>query len=422
MPIENSFQHDDLSRKNPGDRITFCEVMTGVQPESPAWSDAMAGLGTHLSQAGVRAVLFLHGSILGSDVFGMQRLDEVGGLKRGYSRGVAGLDALLAAMREESNGLAGPHGLNPPLANDDATKKLLDDQACDAGNFTGAYVESFRKAVNKKGPKPIACFRDLWSCEHHHLGRAIASCVLLDRLRLLVAEQKLGTGDRLLIQVHGQAGLILALVSNFLYPSPITGQKKLFELLMSFAQQSQDRHLPSVIQRIEPLLASNTLLNGAMLDVVTFGTPVRYGWDPSGLGRLLHIVNHRNLRTDGKSWLSKMELPQITMEMPIAWGGDYVQQLAVAGSDAVPTNDAAKAAKKALWELVEPFDGFERWLECARRTVRIPSEGLGILADYKDSTGSTNVRDHYFGHAVYTRLNTMLFNTTEIVQALYQSP
>ena len=114
-----------------------------------------------------------------------------------------------------------------------------------------------------------------------------------------------------------------------------------------------------------------------------------------------------------------MELPQITMEMPIAWGGDYIQELAVAGSDAVPTTEPAKSANKALWEMVEPFDGFERWLECARRAVRIPSEGLGILADYQDSTGSTNVRDHYYGHAAYTRLNAMLFNQTTIVRALY---
>ena len=177
--------------------------------------------------------------------------------------------------------------------------------------------------------------------------------------------------------------------------------------------------MTSTIQRVSPLLLDGTLLNGAMLDIVTFGMPVRYGWDPSGLGKLLHIVNHRNMRTDGKTWLSKMELPQITMEMPIAWGGDYVQELAVAGSDAVPVTDTAKAANKALWELVEPFDGFERWLECARRAVRIPSEGLGILADYKDSTGSTNVRDHYYGHAAYTRLNAMLFNTTTIVRTLY---
>jgi hypothetical protein len=114
-----------------------------------------------------------------------------------------------------------------------------------------------------------------------------------------------------------------------------------------------------------------------------------------------------------------MELPQITMEMPIAWGGDYVQQLAVAGTDAVPATEAAKAANKALWELVEPYDGFERWVECARRAVRCPSEGLCLLADYKDSTGSTNARDHYYGHAAYTRLDSMLFNTTAIVSRLY---
>jgi hypothetical protein len=93
--------------------------------------------------------------------------------------------------------------------------------------------------------------------------------------------------------------------------------------------------------------------------------------------------------------------------------------LAVAGSDAVPTTEATKAANKAVWELVEPYDGFERWLENARRAVRFPSEGRCLLVDYKDSTGSTNVRDHYYGHAAYTRLNAMLFNTTEIVRTLY---
>ena len=419
MPIENNFQHDELSRKNPGERLTVCDVIPTALPESPMGQETMAALGVRLSHAGVRVIVLLHGSIMGTDVFGMQRLDEVGGLKRGYSRGVAGLDALLAAMREESNGLTGPEGLRPPLKNDDFTKELLDNHVRDAGNFTTAYVESFKKAINQRAPTSIACLRELWSCDNHHLGRAISACVLLDRLRTLAAEHKLSPGDRILVQAHGQAGLVLALASNLLCPSPIIGRKKLLELLTSYAQQSQDGDLSAVIQRIDSLLTSHTLLNGVMLDVVTLGTPVRYGWDPSGLGKLLHIVNHRILRTDGKTWLSKMELPQITMEMPIAWGGDYIQELAVAGSDAVPTTEAAQAANKALWELVEPFDGFERWLECARRAVRIPSEGLGILADYKDSTGSTNVRDHYYGHAAYTRLNAMLFNTTEIVRALY---
>jgi hypothetical protein len=420
MPIENGFQHDEMSRKNPGERLTVREVDPTTLPESTPAQDAMATFGKRLSHAGVRMIVLLHGSIMGTDVFGVQRLDELGGLKRGYSRGVAGLDALLALMRESSNGMSPlPGGLKPPLANDEATKKLLDEQIGDAGNFTHTYLELMRQLLNRGLDRPIHCVRELWSCEHHHLGRAMAAVSLLERLHNWSETHKLSQGDRILVQAHGQAGLVLALVSNLLCVASNSSRTRLLDLLSAFASQINRPDIASTIQRVAPLLSNGAILNGVTLDVVTFGMPVRYGWDPSGLGGLLHIVNHRSMRTDGKSWLSKMELPQITMEMPIAWGGDYIQELAVAGSDAVPTTEAAKAANKALWELVEPFDGFERWLECARRAVRIPSEGLGILADYKDSTGSTNVRDHYYGHAAYTRLNAMLFNTTEIVRTLY---
>jgi hypothetical protein len=242
----------------------------------------------------------------------------------------------------------------------------------------------------------------------------------LDELDKRCTEQNLGPGHRVLVQAHGQAGLVLALVSNLLCPSPITGRSRLLGILSNYAEQTDQLELAATVKHIELLLGTTTLLKGVALDIVTFGTPVRYGWDPSGIGNLLHVVNHRNLRTDGKNWLAKMELPQITMEMPIAWGGDYVQELAVAGSDAVPATEAAKVANKMIWELVEPYDGFERWLECARRAVRFPSEGRCLLIDYKDSTGSTNPRDHYFGHAVYTRRHAMLFNTAQIARTFYQ--
>jgi hypothetical protein len=207
MPSENNFQHDEMSRKSPGERLATAELTVGAQPESPAWFDAMAQCGTTLSSTGVRAVVFLHGAIHGTDLFGMQRLDEVGGLKRGYSRGVSGLDALLAAMREEGNGIPSlPGGLTPPLANDDATKTLLDNQTGDAGNFTCSYVDLFRKTLNKYLPRPIACVRMLWASEHHHLGRAMAAVRLLDELRTLCESRKLGKGDRILVKAHGQAG------------------------------------------------------------------------------------------------------------------------------------------------------------------------------------------------------------------------
>jgi hypothetical protein len=418
MPSENNFQHDELSRKSPGERLVMAELTPGEEPGSPAWLDRMAQCGATLSQAGVASVVFVHGSIHGTDVFGMQRLDEVGGLKRGYSRGVSGVDALLAAMREESNGIPLlPGGLRAPLLDNDATKTLLDEQVGDAGNFTEAYVQEFKQTINKNLTQPIACVRLLWSSEHHHLGRALAAVSLLGELYKLCTQQNLGKGHRILVQAHGQAGLVLALVSNLLCPSPITGRPKLLSILSDYAEQINQPKVAATVRRIDSLLATVSLLNGVALDIVTFGMPVRYGWDPSGIGKLLHIVNHRNLRTDGKSWLAKMELPQITMEMPVAWGGDYIQELAVAGSDAVPATESGKAANKRVWEMVEPYDGFERWLECARRAVRFPSEGRCLLVDYKDSTGSTNPRDHYYGHAVYTRRHALLFNTAQIVRA-----
>src|SRR5262245_50197341 len=141
MPIENNFQHDELSRKNPGERMTFAELAEGMPPDSPAWQEAMAQCGSRLEQSGVKLIVFLHGAIHGTDVFGMQRLDEVGGLKRGYSRGVSGLDALLAFMRQGTNGIPLlPGGLEPPLSDDDQTRKLLDEQTGNAGNFTNADI------------------------------------------------------------------------------------------------------------------------------------------------------------------------------------------------------------------------------------------------------------------------------------------
>jgi hypothetical protein len=390
MPIGNNFQHAVYSRSDPGERVGYRDLLIGAPPDSLAWQDAMAGMGAQLAHAGVRLVVFLHGTARRTDVFGMQRLDDVGGLKRGYSRGIAGLDALLALMRESTNGVSTLNdGPTPPFMDDDPTKQLIDNEAGDAANFSHSYVEAFGKAINRSTERPIRCERVLWSSEHHHIGRSQAALQIVSRLHALGLEQKLGPGDRILVQAHGHAGLVMALAST-------TG----IDLLEQAPAQA---------------------LNGAALDIATFGTPVRYGWDPSSLGKLLHIVNHRPMRVDGKRWLAKMELPQITMEMPIAWGGDYVQQLAVAGTDALPASPDAKTVNKVLWELLEPYEGFERWLECVRKSVRCQNDGRCLLIDYKDSTSTSSAKDHLYGHAAYTRLNAMLFNTTEVVTSLFAS-
>jgi len=425
MPIGNNFQHAAYSRSDPGVRVTYREFIPGAPPDSVAWQDAMAGFGSDLSKAGVRAIIFLHGTFLNSDVFGIQRLDEAGGLKRGYSRGIPGVDALLALMREDSNGIPGfQDGSRPPLLDDDKTKALIDSDAGEAANFPASYVRSVSAGINRGLSHPIRCQRVLWSCEHHHLGRALGAAMLLDRLHTLCKQQDLKQGDRIMVLAHGQAGLVLALGSNLIGAVDSSGMKTFFDALESYFQRTgAPEETRGAIHGLKSKLRDGPLLDGIAVDIVTYGTPVRYGWDPSGLGKLLHIVNHRAMRTDGKRWLAKMDLPQITMEMPLVWGGDYVQQLAIAGTDAVPTTTEGQEVNKVLWELLEPYDGFERWLECARKAVRCQPDGECLLVDYKDAamTTPTPAKDHLYGHAAYTRQNAILFNMTEIVQAFYSS-
>ena len=102
MPVGNNFQYSQYVRSDPTERVRYREIQPTAAAASPAWLDAMARHGVQLHAAGVRAILFVHGTHLGTDVFGMQRLDDVGGLRRGYSRGISGLDA--ASSRRESTG------------------------------------------------------------------------------------------------------------------------------------------------------------------------------------------------------------------------------------------------------------------------------------------------------------------------------
>lgn len=426
MPPGNNFQHAPYSRADPGDRVRYLEVVPGAPPDSVAWRDAMAGHGRTLAEARVRLLLLLHGTFLGTDLFGVRRLDEAGGLKRGYSRGIPGVDALLALMREETNGVPRPaSGQRPPLADEEATRAELDRQAGDAANFPTQAVELLAAGLNRdrRGAAPLAVVRRLWPCEHHHLGRALEAVRLLARLRALIAEHRLEAGARVLVLAHGHAGQVLALLSNLLAVEESPGRAHLFKTLAAFAREAEaPPGLAALVEEARTALSAGPPLGGVALDVVTLGTPVRYGWDPAALGHLLHIVNHRPMRLDGKRWLAKVDLPQITMEMPMVLGGDYVQQLAVAGSDAVPPTPAALAANKALWELLEPYDGFERWLECVRRCVRCPQDGLCLLVDYKDTVmpPAAKAADVVYGHAAYTRANALLFTFSEIVGTLYQ--
>ncbi len=422
MPLENNFLHSKYSRSDPGERVKYVTFQTGAPPHSPPWSDSLGRLGTTLYQAGVRMVVLAYGCYLGADIFGSGRLDEVGGLKRGYSRGIPGLESLLALLRPgdyQKPPVQSP--LHPPYTNDSHTRDQLDAIVGDTGNFTAEYSQALQDGLSKHGQLPLTCTRILWSSVNHHLGRLEAALSLFHEIQTLRSANTLSPDDRILILGHGHAGQVLALVSNVIAPGETTIRPYLFEILESSVQGNLSstevgahlQELTTFLSQAKPDLPS--------LDLVTLGTPIRYGWDIGGIGKLLHLVNHRPIRGDAKRWLAKMDLPQVVMEMQAAIGGDYIQQMAVAGTDAVPATPELEELNQSLRENLEPFDGFERWLECTRRVTRCPNDGQCILIDYQDAA-NVAPGEHLYGHACYTRMGSLLFQTTQIVEALYPQP
>lgn len=219
---------------------------------------------------------------------------------------------------------------------------------------------------------------------------------------------------------HGHAGQVLALLSNLITSGESEGRPRIFEILAKYWETcSPEGRSVEQLEGLYKLLSEQRFLAGASVDMVTLGTPIRYGWDTDGFGRLLHVVNHRMIRSDGKQWLSKMELPQTAWEMPYQTGGDYVQQLAVAGTDALPDSPEMEQANVDFREILEPYDGFERWLECTRRTTRCPNEGQCVLVEYGIQANEEDPRQHLYGHGCYTHGRGMVFLAKEIAKSFY---
>ncbi|MEX2492922.1 MAG: hypothetical protein WD425_14295 [Nitrospirales bacterium] len=388
--------------------------------DSPAWKQAMAQVGTQLSRSNVKGVLFLNGHPF-SDLFGAARLDEVGGLKRGYSRGISGLESLLALLRPATNGIGrSADPIHPPLTNDPATHDALDHLAHEVGNFTTAYVRMFERGLCQEGTESISCERYIWSSVNHHLGRVEAAMAFIEFLQEWGTKRALTKDGRILLVAHGHAGQVLALLSNLVTSGESEARPRIFELLAKYWEACpQKGRSVEQLEVLYQLLNENRWLGGASVDMVTLGTPVRYGWDTDGFGKLLHVVNHRMIRADGKRWLSKMELPQTAWEMPYQTGGDYVQQLAVAGTDAMPDTSEMEQSNIDFREILEPYDGFERWLECTRRTTRCPKDGQCVLVEYGIQANEEDPRQHLYGHGCYTQSRGMVFLAGEIAKGLY---
>jgi hypothetical protein len=193
---------------------------------------------------------------------------------------------------------------------------------------------------------------------------------------------------------------VFALMTNLLGGDGST-RREFFHAARSFYHRWRSSRIDfPVWQRVEDLLVSTTHpLRRAALDFVTFGTPIRYGWESAGYANLLHVVGHRP-HVHHAPW--RAAFPPHARHVLTASHGDFIHHLGIAGSGFPPFPLAFRtfAANRRLRRLVARH--VPGWLVSRMRAgARVHDEGTTLLVDYDDPARFPLL--HLFGHAAYTR-------------------
>ncbi|HEY6564405.1 MAG TPA: hypothetical protein VIY86_07895, partial [Pirellulaceae bacterium] len=272
-------------------------------------------------------------------------------------------------------------------------------------NYAADFAQTLETHVNDPnaaGQSPIIVRRFQWTGENNHQGRADAALRLLADLSQL----ELPAGDRVILWGHSHAGNVFALLTHLL-GSSLEIRQRFWEAIdpiyrRPFAHRVRD-------PRIE--LARTVLLaeDGLALrpDLVTFGTPVRYGWESSGYRSLLHVVHHVPA-SDAEPY--RAEFPPSLERLRNGRLGDFLQQFGIAGTN-FPVNPcsvlhwATEFRLHRLLQLgVRRRDLWQRWM----RGIRVPEEGTTRLVNYYE--GEPWEAQLFLGHGIYTLKHWLPFH------------
>jgi hypothetical protein len=384
MPESKPFPHQVYTSEPP--RSPHHRLEPPVPP--PIGSDEfrrrMRRAGAAYRRAGVAAVYLAHGTFVGPDALG-----------------------ILAALARVFPAAA------PPLRK--LIKRLIDRMLGEAGNFTAAYARLFEEALRQPDGWSIPVRLFHWSSENHHLGRADGAVRLIEELATLPPEPE----GRVLLFGHSHAGNVFALATHLLSGNPETVRHFFDATAIYYRWPLVGCVDVPVFSRVQKLLAEGRLpFPGGNLDLVTFGTPIRYGWNPSGYGRLLHFIYHR-------PWPGMPDyqaaFPPKLDDVLAAAGGDYVQQMGIAGTNVAPNPLAWRchAADRRLARLFEDDLGPQGLMERFRTGAIVPDAGTTLLVDYGPAEG--HLAQHAAGHAVYTRPQWLLFHAEEVARRFYNN-
>jgi len=303
-----------------------------------------------------------------------------------------------------------------PSARDDVrrvSRRIVAEMGGELGTFGDRYALTLESTLHETGGVNIPVDLFHWSGENHHIGRADGAVRLIDALASLDCEP----GDRVLLWGHGHAGNVFALATNLL-----SGDSEAVE---SFFRAAEIYYrLPGfgwidipVWNRVRRMLLGHAaVVTNLRLDIVTFGTPVRYGWDCGGYASLLHFI-HR--RPAANCPIHRAGFPIDCDAVLRGAEGDYVQQLGIAGTNTAPSRFAWRAyvADRRLGALLQPCEPRGSQPDSFRAGTIVPEEGATLLVDYGLPAGG--VGRHLAGHAVYARPKWLLFHVEQVVRRLY---
>ena len=363
---------------------------------------------------GVSKVLLVHGTFMGNDPFGIADV----------------LKSLAESMPILSNQIE--NLANAVLRH---TRPLMAGLADDIGNYTAEFCDLFRQLA---GPDPqVELLHPTWTGQNHHVARADLAVRILDWL----LNQSLNPDDQILLWGHSHAGNGFALVSNLLAND--------HESVQTFFQAAGDK-LPEHWIRVRSALATASSPHplASHLLVAAFGTPVRYGWDQTGLRSLIHVLHDCCEPADDTDPLGvpphysthplfpAHSLPDILT----ARYGDWVQAFAIAGTDtSTPTSITANErlgkfleqslpapAEEPSGALLDPLrmipTGSLRQL-CQRwkTGTRCHSTGLNLLVNYQPSGQSKlgiPLEQTIMGHGVATTKTWLPAHLKLVIESL----
>jgi hypothetical protein len=372
MPRHNRFRHQTYDVAPPKSPWCCLTAPPPLAPDTDEFRTQMSVAGRALRAASVRTVYLLHGTFVGEDSFGfLQQLRRM-------------------------------------------HKSAFDRLMGETGNYTPEFAATLSAAINRDAQSDEAISVRLfhWSSENHHLARADAAVRLLDELAGLPCSPH----ERMLLWAHSHGGNVLALLTNLLAAArPI--RERFFRACHGLVQPwTMNAGHAARWQRVREQLDSGLAQRLPSLDVVTFGTPIRYGWDTGGCSRLLHFIYHRP-RSDLPPY--RTALPRNVDEILHAADGDYVQHWGIAGTNLTPNVFAWSSwlPELRLGRFLQRRVQSRDLLTHLQTGMRVPADGQTLLVDYGPMTDPP--ARHQAGHAIYTQSRWLAFHAGEVARRLY---